>query len=296
MRLFGKKKRQSMPEPSDAKQLTLEDLITLERYDEAEEKVRQHLKLYPKDLHSHLKLAEIHLGLKKVQKALDEFIFVADSYADDGFYQKAIALLGKAAKLAPGDDSLPKRIERYRTMKKLEGRRQLVIEGLKENITTQASSAANRALEIEMMWNQIVKSHLVHELEGEKLKKLFSVMLMDRIEEGQVLAENGSKHQRLYLIVSGEIEALATVGAQTYTIRGFTTGNVIGESTLLERKAWPARYVVKEPGTVFVLDRDGLAQAMRGNDDPVSFLSTLRRQGHDRNVAVNLAKLHRSGS
>lgn len=290
MKIFGKKKRVAS-DNTDQKELTIEDLITLERYEEAEEKLKVRLRLVPKDLYAHLKLAEVYLALKNLEKALVEYAFVADSYADDGFFDKGIALLGKAAKLAPGDDTLPKRIERYRRMKRLEARRRLVIEGLMANKTTVTSAAANRALEVEMLWNKIAKSHLVEQLEGELLKKLFSVMGMRHTKEGEVVAEEGGQHQMLYLVVNGEIEALAAVGNQHFNIRSFSTGDLIGESTLLERKPWPARYQVKEAGTVFELSREGLQQAMIGNDDPVGFLSVLRQQNNDRDVAANLHRL-----
>lgn len=292
LKILGKKKKQ--PEKSDKKQLTIEDLVTLERYDEAEHKLKERLKLVPKDLHAHLKLAEVYVAQKNVLKALDEYIFVGDSYVEDGFFDKGIALLGKAAKLSPGDDQLPRRIERYRHLKRLEGRRRLAIEGLLSNKTTAASSAANRALEVEMLWNRIAKSHLVEQLEGELLKKLFSVMEMKRIQLDEVIVQGGGDHQVLYLIVDGEIEAQAQVGSQLYTIRSFSTGSVIGEAALLERKGWPATYKVTLPGTVFCLDRSGLEQAMIGNSDPVGFLSVLRQQNNDRDVGANLMKLRSS--
>ncbi len=292
LKIFGKKKKKGNEEDS-GKELTIEDLITLERYEEAETQLKDRLKLVPNDLYAHLKLAEVYLALKNVERALVSYVFVADSYADDGFFEKGIALLGKAAKLAPGDDTLPRRIERYRRMKRLEGRRRLAIEGLLANKTTVSSAAANRALEVEMMWNNIAKSHLVEQLGGEKLKKLFSVMELLHTKEDQIIAEAGSHHQGLYLVVNGEIEALAVVNGQQFNIRSFSTGDVIGESTLLERKPWPAQYHVKEPGTVFRLSRDGLQQAMIGNDDPVGFLSVLRQQNHDRDVAANLMRLRR---
>ena len=154
-------------------------------------------------------------------------------------------------------------------------------------------ASANRALEVEMLWNNIAKSHLVEQLGGEKLKKLFSVMEMLHTKDDQIIAEAGSNHQGLDLVVNGEIEALADVNGHEFNIRSFSTGDVIGESTLLERKPWPAKYHVKEAGTVFRLSRDGLQQAMIGNDDPVGFLSVLRQQNHDRDVAANLMRLRR---
>ena len=45
-------------------------------------------------------------------KAVDEFGFVAEEYAQDGFHDKGIALLSKAQKLAPLDQSIRFKIER----------------------------------------------------------------------------------------------------------------------------------------------------------------------------------------
>jgi len=91
---------------------TIDDLIVLERYEEAGDRLRAKLKTSPQDLHSHLKLAEVYAQLQQYDKAIDEFGFVADEYAGDGFYDKGLALLSKAAKLAPLDPSLRARIDR----------------------------------------------------------------------------------------------------------------------------------------------------------------------------------------
>ncbi|RMH15347.1 MAG: cyclic nucleotide-binding domain-containing protein [Acidobacteria bacterium] len=287
-RIFRKK--------GDAEQeLTVEDLITLERYDEAAERLRARVKAVKQDLHAHLKLAEVYLALREVTKALDEYVFVADSYADDGFFDKAIALLGKAAKVAPGDDTLPRRIERYRRLKRLEHRRRLAIEGLRSNRSTVAQSAGNSALEVELLWNKIAKSHLVEELSGEQLKKLFSVMEMRRIIEGQTVAKAGSPERMMLLVVNGVIDASCELNGQRTTVRSFSTGDVIGESALLEGKPWPADYEVVESGTVFRLSRSGFEQAMVGNEDPRGFISTLRQQQNDRDVAASLQRLKSGG-
>lgn len=289
MKLFGKKKKKA--EEGEKKELEIEDLITLERYEEAEQKLKERLKIYPKDLYSHLKLAEVYVASKDFVKAMDEYVFVADSHADDGFFDKAIAVLQKVSRLAPGDDTVPRRLEKYQHMKRLEFRRRLAIEGLLENETTAASDAANTKLHLELLWNKIARSHLVQKLEGEQLKRLFRVMDMRSYKEKEVLAKAGSSEASMFLIVDGEVEARAEVGGKEMSLRSFTTGDLIGDSVLLEKKSWPATYVAKQPGTLFELDREGLQQTMHGNEDPVGFLSVLREQHQDRDVAVSLQKL-----
>lgn len=290
-KLFGRKKSS---QPEEGKELTIEDLITLERYDEALDQLKDKVKLQPKDLYSHLKIAEVHVALKHVDKALDSFIYVADTMADDGFFDKGIALLAKAAKLAPGNDLIPRRIERLRRLKRLEKRRSFAIEGLKQNKTTDFRSAANSALEVEMLWTKIAKSHLVSQLDGDQISRLFSVMEMKKVEEGTVLVKEGQQLQVIFLLVDGIIEARSDIGGRSMDIKTFTTGDLIGEAALLERKAWAATYRITERCTVFVLDRNGLEATMVGHPDPRAFISVLRQQQHDRNVAATLLKL-RSG-
>ncbi len=122
----GGKKQQ---EPQE---YTIDDLVVLERYDEAGERLRARLKDNPDDLHTHLKLAEVYTHLKQFEKAVDEYVFVAEEYAQDGFHDKGIALLSKAVKLAPLDPSLRQKTEKLQRGKSMEQVRTLALEGLRE--------------------------------------------------------------------------------------------------------------------------------------------------------------------
>lgn len=288
-KIFGKKKKPIQPE--EGKELTVDDLITLERYDEALEMLKTRVKYAPKDLHAYLRMADVYVGIKDVTKALDSYMYVADMMASDGFFDKGIALLSKAGKLAPGNDLIPKRINRLRTMKQLEKRRAYAIAGLKQNKTTDFASAANSALEVEMLWNKIAKSHLVTDLEQDHMQKLFSVMEMVKIDQDTVLAQEGQNMPVIFLVVDGVIQASAEAGGQRFDIRTFTTGDLLGDSALLEQKPWPATYTVTEAGTVFTLDRKGFEATMLGHPDPRAYISVLRQQHHDRDVAANVYQL-----
>jgi len=274
-------------------ELTIEDLVTLERYDDAAARLQMRVKEAPKDLHAHLKLAEVYVELRRLEKALDEYVYVAESYAADGFFDKAMAILGKAAKLVPGDDNLPRRIESFRRQKPLDLRRRLAIEGLKANTST-GKTAGNSAVEFELLWNQIAKSHLVEALSGEQLKNLFSVMEMRPLTANEILGAEGQINPLMFLVVNGVVAASAATDTGSVEVRTFTTGDIIGEAALLERKPWPATYTVQTAGIAFCLDRPGFEQVMVGNEDPRGFIATLRRQDNDRDV-VRLVQRIRSG-
>ena len=100
-----------------AEAATVEDLIVLERYDEAAERLKVRVRENPDDLHSYLKLAEVYTALRRVGDAVDAYLHVADEYARDGFYDKGIALLARAHKLIPTDDALPLKIHALEQIK-----------------------------------------------------------------------------------------------------------------------------------------------------------------------------------
>jgi len=270
---------------------TIDDLIVLERYDEAAEQLKMKLKINPQDLHSHLKLAEVYAQLRQFDRAVDEFGFVAEEYAQDGFYDKGVALLSKAQKLAPLDQSLRFRIEKIQREKSMEHVRALALEGLRH---AGGSQAGTSALEVKRLWHNLATSSVVQHLPGEQLKRLFSDMKLVRFDTGAVIAEEGEREAFLLLIVIGVIEAVATEDGKEMTLRTFTSGDIIGEAALLERGAWPARFRAGESVAALKLTREGLEEALVGNPDPRGFLEVLRGQHNDRDLAATLRRLRSS--
>ena len=285
---FGGKKQE---EPQD---YTIDDLIVLERYDEAEVRLRARLKDNPNDLHSHLKVAEVYSQLRQFEKAVDEFVYVAEEYAQDGFHDKGIALLSKAMKLAPLDQSLRFKVEKLQREKSMEHVRSLALEGLRQAGGTQAGTSA---VELKRLWHNLAASTLVQHLAGagEQLKRLLSVMQLVRFEPETVIVREGGKDPFLLVIVIGVVDAAAEAGGRLMTLRSFTSGDILGESVLLERGSWPADYRASEPVTALKLTREGLEQCLVGNSDPRGFLETLREQHNDRDVLATVRRL-RTGS
>jgi len=268
---------------------TIDDLIVLERYEEACEHVKSKLKLNPNDLHMHLRLAEVYAGLKQYEKAVDEFGYVAEEFAQDGFYDKGIALLSKAQKLAPMDQSLRYKIERIQREKSMENVRAIALEGLRQAGGQQAGTSA---VELKRTWHHLATSTVVQHLAGDQIKRLFSAMELTRLDKDAAIAEEGSRESFLLLIVGGVVDAFyRELSGKEMAIRSFTSGDIIGEGPLLERGAWPANYRVAEPGTALRLTREGLEKTLVGNPDPRNFLEVLREQHHDRDLAATLRRL-----
>jgi tetratricopeptide (TPR) repeat protein len=276
----------------EPQEYTIDDLIVLEKYDEASERLRARLKINPSDLHSHLKLAEVYAQLKQFDKAVDEFGYVADEYAQDGFYDKGIALLSKAMRLAPLDQSLRFKIERLQREKGMEHVRGMALEGLQK---AGGSKAGTSAVELKKLWHNLATSTLVQHLTGEQLKRLFSSMEYERFEPGTHIVSEGSRDSFLLLIVIGVVEAAIEDQGKAMMIRSFTSGDILGDAALLERGVWPATYRSAEPVTALRLTRAGLETTLLGNPDPRGFLDILREQHNDRDLAATIRRVRGHG-
>jgi hypothetical protein len=278
----------------DARQeYTVDDLIVLERYEEAADRLREKLKVNPQDLHSHLKLAEVCTELRQIDRAVDEYAFVADEYAQDGFYEKGIALLSRAAKLAPNDASLRERIEAQQREKSMEHVRVLAIEGLRQAGGQQDGAST---LELQRLWHNLALGPLVQTMPGEQLKRLFATMQLHRLEADAVIAQEGSQEPFLLLLARGVVAATVRLaGGAPTLLREFGAGDVVGEAALLERGAWPADYRATQAVTALQLTRAGLEKCLVGQSDPRGFLELLRGQHLDREVAAAVKTLRGAG-
>ena len=274
-------------------ELDVDDLIVLERYAEAAERLRQRVTSHPNDLHSHLKLAGVYVSQNEISKAIDEFVFVADEYADDGFYDKGIALLAKALKMAP-DASITERIEKLERMKRLEHSRSFAIDGLLRKSVQGDDSATMQGtsvIEAQLLWNHLQETSLVQRFAPEQLKRLLGAMDLLKVRPREFVEPQGSTQEALYLIVHGTVEATMEIPSGLSTLRTFGSGDFFGESALFERKPWPTHYRATEPTTLLKLDRAGLEQVLTGNSDPRALIDELRAQHHDRDVRDAMAKL-----
>lgn len=275
-----------------ADEMSVEDLIILERYDEAELQLKGKLKANSADLHSHMKLAEVYGAQKLYTKAVEEFIYVAEEYAQDGFYDKGIALLAKASRLAPLDPSLQRKIESLQRAKSLEQSRIVAVEGLRQGRGAGDAETSTSALELQRLWHQVAKSSLVARISDEQLRRMFAVMRLTRFDADSLLVERGSDRAEMYLVVQGMVEAVVEQpDGRLAVLRTFGSGDMIGEGALLEHRPWPATYRVSDAASLLVLDRAGFEQVLVGNPDPRALVDALREQHNDRDVLLIVSRL-----
>lgn len=268
----------------------IDDLIVLERYAEAEARLKDKLKITPGDLHSHVKLAEVYTVTGQVVWAVEEYILAGEEYAEDGFYEKAIALIAKAQKLVPADATLAARVERFEQLKRSEHSRTLAIEGLMQR-REEGGAPATSVLEAQQLWQDLSESRLFKRLPGDQLKRLLAAMLLVRPEAGARLVERASQEQMLFLVARGQLEALVEARRGPVVLRAYGPGDILGEAVLLERRPWPATVRAAQTSALLTLTRDGLEAALTGNADPRGLIEALREQRHDRELAAAAERL-----
>jgi hypothetical protein len=281
----GKVPASKVPTRAVPIEATIDDLIVLERYEEAEQRLKARLRDHPDDLHSQLKLADVHIAQRRIGDAVDLYLHAADEYARDGFFDKGIALLTRVRKLIPTDDQLPLKIAALEQLKGLEHKRAAAVEGARQG--SGGLEASTRGLELQRGWTALATGSLISRLTAEQIRRLFSVLRFLKPEVGAVLAREGERRPELFVVVNAQLEATRA----GRSVRSFGPRDILGETALFERAAWPATLTVTAPGLVLALDLEGVEKALIGNPDPRGLLGPLRDQGRDRELAVIAARL-----
>lgn len=272
---------------------SVEELITLERYDEAIQELELRTKRNPRDTYAHLKLAEVYGLRRMVAKSIDQYLYVVDLYTEEGFYDRALALLVKVSKVAPGDQAVANRIVRINRLKALELSKSHVVQGLLESTADANPLERLSPIEAQQIWQGISGSRLVERLPPEQLHRLMATVAVQDWNPGEVVAEMGSSIERMFLIALGQLEVGLNdpANGKWIQLRTLAPGDLFGERSLLEHRPWPATYRVLERARLLRFDRQSLERALTGNPDPLALLDALRCQQNDRQVAQAVEKL-----
>lgn len=270
---------------ADEFEYTVDELMAMDRFEEAKARLEQRLKYKPDDLHAHLKLGDVYKGLGDADSCKQEYLHVASAYANDGFYDRARAVLRKINRLFPGEIDVERKLEVLKRAKRLDYSRDKARAGLLSSHVDRRV-ASRMTLEFERIWGELSKTSLVDEISSQDFVRLFESVRVRRLARGKVVAESGSDHQAAFIIVAGAIEARAPDKAgHLISLRSFGPGEIIGESTLFQHRAWPAEYRTDDFTDVLELNRSGLEHLIEGQADPKRLLDVLRSQGNDQKVA-----------
>ena len=146
--------------PKEPEQIHVDDLIILEQWDEAEQMLKARLKKNSRDLQAHIKIAKVYEKTKRRREAVEEYSYIADRYAADGYFDKAVAILAKATKMAPQEGKLIRKRQAVERMRSFERRLSSVMKTL-SNVEGQVGSTATSSyLELRRVWGELAVSEL----------------------------------------------------------------------------------------------------------------------------------------
>jgi tetratricopeptide (TPR) repeat protein len=286
MRLrFKGKKGKDKPDETPS----IEDLITLGRLDEAREELLQRLRANPRDHHSKVKLGDVQAAQKSPEKALHTYLGAAEDYAEDGFYDKAVALLARLQKELPPSSVVDEAFVRLDAVRQREGRRETVVDAL---TTRDRLDRALGVVEAQQLWPGLAEMALVRELASPDLRRLFLAFALLELDPNEVVARQDERLERLFVVARGALtaECLGVLG-QTHRVGRFAPGSMVGERALLEHRPWSATYHGRGRALLLVLDPERLALALDGSANPRGLLESLRQQGNDLAVAEAARRL-----
>lgn len=258
------------------------DLINLGRYEDALAQLQERVRRRPKDHHSRLRLADLLMKIGRRPESVEEYLRVSDGFEKDGFYDKAYALVAKVSRFVPEDERLMAKSRRLTRMKRLDHLRQVVVDSL----------SRAEGLKVGRLWNEMVKGEILGRLTEDQLRRVLPNMQLREFAPDEEYVSAGVRRDELAWIIDGEICARVILPNGSITdIRCFDTGDLVGERALFEQQPWPAVYVSSTKTVVLVLDREGLAESLKGEADPRSLIEAFRAERHDQQVAAAVSKM-----
>jgi hypothetical protein len=275
-----KKARERIRKEQDSE--SVDDLILQGRFSRAQQVLEVRILENPQDVHSHIKLAELLTQRRKHVEAASNYMRAAQLLSEDGFFDKALALLKTARKLAPQESTnIDLMEETVLRAKELDQAAWSVRKGKGSE-----GSKLSASIELEALWRRMSESDFVQSLAKGQLEALMDAMELYQVPAGEYIAKEGEIDPALYLIASGLVQARLDPLRRDLLLRNFGPGQIIGESVLFERRAWPASYKAAHNCQLLRLDVGGLQRALAKTKSRRQLIMGLSSQRNDQQVAA----------
>ena len=229
----------------------LDHYLARKEYDKALKAVVEELKKNPAQFNLLLRQAEI-LGLAgNREEAIRVYRELAQRYAKDGFYAKAIALYKKILKLDPDRDEIHQELSRV--IEEDQASRRPLAERLKsEPEKTDDPLAAERLKELEA-------SALFAAFSGEALQEVLRSTALRSFQEGDIIVTEGEPGSSLFLIVSGHVKVFTKdENGGHIPLAQLGPGDFFGEVSLLTGRPRTATITAREPVMAIELAKESI--------------------------------------
>jgi cAMP-dependent protein kinase regulator len=237
----------------------LDRYLANKEYDKALTAVATELKNNPSQFNLLLRQAEI-LGMAgDRERAIRVYRELAERYARDGFYAKAIALYKKVLRLDPGLDAVNAELAR---LIEEDQRSRLPLQerlGLEHRVRgTRSSAAEDRDSELDAVeQRELEASQLFSAFPQAALEQILSSTSLRSYDEGDIIVTEGEQGSSLFLIVSGEVKVF-TRGemGEHVPLAELGPGDFFGEVSLLTGRPRTATITAKTAVMAIELARD----------------------------------------
>jgi hypothetical protein len=277
-----KKARERIRKEQDSE--SIDDLILQGRFTRAQQVLELRLAENDEDVHSHIKLAELQTQRRQIDEALRNYLRAAQLLSQDGFFDKSLALLKTARKLAGTKDAtnIDAMEETVLRAKELD----MAAWSVRKGKSGEGSARVSASIELEALWRRMSESDFVQNLAKGQLEALMDAMELCQVPAGDMVAREGEIDPALYLIASGLVQARLDPNGRDLLLRNFGPGQMIGESVLFERRPWPASYKAAHNCQLLRLDVGGLQRALNKTKSRRQLIMALSSQHNDQQVAA----------
>lgn len=270
----------------------IDDLLIQGRFTRARQVLENRLLANDEDVHSRIKLAEILASRRRSDEALQHYVRASQLLSEDGFFDKALALLKTARKLSPKDDQIDLMEEQVLRAKELDRAAWSVRKGAGGPGTNRLAAS----IELEALWRRMSDSDFVQSLGQGDLEALMAVMELRPVDAGSYVVRESSERRELYLIASGMIQARLDPEGRDLLLRNFGPGQIIGESVLFDHKPWPATYRAAHNSQLLGLSVAGIQRALKKTRARRRLVEALSSQHNDQQVVALAASVAGSNS
>lgn len=237
----------------------LDKYLAAKDYDRALAAVVAELKRNPAQFNLLLRQAEI-LGLAGDRdRAIALYKELAEKYAKDGFFAKAIALYKKVLRLDPEQEDVHSELARLieeETQAHLPLAERLAMEQAKKKTTEDTRAPST---DTESTAKELQASSLFSAFPKEALEDLLALTSLRSYREGDIIVTEGEEGSSLFLLVSGEVKVF-TRGerGEHLQLAELGAGDFFGEVSLLTGKPRTATITAKSEVTAIELSRDAV--------------------------------------
>ncbi len=271
----------------------LDRYLARKEYDKALQAVAEELKRNPRQFNLLLRQAEI-LGLAgNREEAVKVYRDLAQRYARDGFYAKAIALYKKILKLDPGrqeiHDELARVIEEDRAAHRpIEERLESIVAARQQE---QGVEPEEEQEELERI-KELKASALFAAFSGEALQEVLTSTSLRSFAEGDIIVTEGEPGSSLFLIVSGHVKVFTRAETGEHVpLAELGPGDFFGEVSLLTGRPRTATITARDQVMAIEITRESIDRIARSHPEVRQVLEDFYTRRAQETVEAVIRKL-----